>query len=184
MFELVALHRIIPKPTRLAADCTPAFYPTNDMKTNQTAYPLPSSVRGVNQVGCREGGGSAVSSYGTAFRQKWQGMTYNQKLCVPQWKEFSHKIKVEAGWKCEECSREQGPGCNLEVHHVHYETGRLPWEYPRALVMAVCPVCHDDRQQIEQKILSNVAEILRQKSIAEMMDQPIYAFFIPTEYEA
>lgn len=110
-------------------------------------------------------------------------MTYRQKLACPEWKEFSHKIKVEAGWKCEECGESQGPDCNLEVHHVHYETGRLPWEYPRALVMAVCPRCHEERQHTEQIILSNVAEILRGKSIPEMKEQPIFALFISTEYE-
>jgi ribosomal protein L37AE/L43A len=153
------------------------------MKTNQAAYPPSSSDSGF-PGGCKEGGGSAASSYGRAFRNKWQGMTYKEKLACPEWKRFSHKIKEDADWHCEECGEEQGqPGINLEVHHVHYETGRLPWEYPRALVMALCGNCHHERQIVEQRFLSNVAELLRQKSIPEIQDQPMYAVFTPTEYE-
>lgn len=152
---------------------------------NHQAFNPPSSFapgyhRG-QKAGPNEEGG--LRAYGVDIRKKLQSFSYGQKLTLPEWKEFSHKIKVEAGWCCEECGREQGPGLNLEVHHVHYETGRLPWEYPRALVMAVCPDCHEERQAIEQRILSNVAELLRQKNIREMMDQPIYALITPTDLD-
>jgi hypothetical protein len=155
------------------------------MKTRnlQAVESPPSSEIRVKPVGSREGGGSAASSYGRAFRNNWQSYSYSQKLTFPEWQEFSHRIKVEANWHCEECGDRQGPGVRLEVHHVHYETGRLPWEYPRALVMALCPSCHHERQLIEQRIMSNIAELLRQKSIPEMLDQPIYAIFTPTDYE-
>lgn len=100
---------------------------------------------------------------------------------MPEWKRFSHKLKEEAGWKCQECGDPQSPDCNLEVHHIHYSTGSMIWEYPRARVIVVCPACHHDRQMIEQRILGNVAEILRTKNVLEMQDQPIYAFFSEEE---
>ena len=103
--------------------------------------------------------------------------TYHQQLKGRDWKVFSHRMKEEANWQCQECGGGQSASHNLEVHHVFYVTGLPIANYPRALVMVLCGQCHEARQEVEQHILQNVAEILRTKPLDELRNQPIYAFF-------
>jgi hypothetical protein len=79
-----------------------------------------------------------------------------------------------AKWRCEECKAEHK---TLEVHHVYYIAGKDPWEYPECLLMCLCSDCHESRAQIEQTIFVNVADVLRDKSIAELKEQPIWTMF-------
>lgn len=82
---------------------------------------------------------------------------------------------------CEECRLNIDElhhfGVQLNVHHVFYLPGKKPWEYPPALLMSLCERCHKERQDVELDVLVNVATIIRDKSIPELKEQPIYAFF-------
>lgn len=64
--------------------------------------------------------------------------TYNEQLKRNEWKKFREFILAVRGGKCERC----GATTNLQVHHLHYISGRLAWEYLPFDVMVVCGDCH------------------------------------------
>ena len=103
-------------------------------------------------------------------------LNYYQQLKTPEWKKFSVSLKEESGWKCEHCGKPQGD-VELTIHHTYYVSNMRLWEYPRCLLMCLCQPCHLKRQEIEQRIYINVADVLRDKTNAELLDQPIHAFF-------
>ena len=104
-------------------------------------------------------------------------MNYRDQLKTPQWKRLAAKLKDEADWKCEECGREQSPRIEIQVHHTHYIQGLKAWEHPRCVLMVLCDECHVKRNEVEQLIYTAVADIMRRKTIKELKEQPIYAFF-------
>lgn len=46
-----------------------------------------------------------------------------------------------AEFRCEYC---QNGASTLNVHHLWYEKGRYPWDYPSTALVCVCEECHDD----------------------------------------
>lgn len=63
---------------------------------------------------------------------------YNEQLKRNEWKKFREFIFAVRGKKCEKC----GASTNLQVHHLHYISGRLAWEYLPFDVMVLCGDCH------------------------------------------
>ena len=63
---------------------------------------------------------------------------YGEQLKRNEWKKFREFIFAVRGRKCERC----GTTTNLQVHHLHYISGRLAWEYLPFDVMVVCGDCH------------------------------------------
>lgn len=109
---------------------------------------------------------------------KTKDMPYREQIKQPEWKEFALKLKKEADWTCEMCSRREGThGVVMTVHHTFYLTGMKAWEHPRGLLMCLCWECHEKRQAVEQNLHLNVALAMRDKSIEELAKQPIYGFF-------
>lgn len=108
-------------------------------------------------------------------------MTYAQQLRDPRWQRRRLEVMQEHKFTCEECGmndRELGElGVQLSVHHVYYLSGKNLWEYPHCLLMCLCIPCHIERQEVEVDIYVNVATQLRQLKLAELKEQPIYAFF-------
>ena len=103
-------------------------------------------------------------------------LSYHQQLRDPRWKEFALKLKKESNWRCEECRKAQGI-VELSIHHTYYVSGMKLWEYPRCLLKCLCMSCHTERQSVEQQIYINVADVMRDKTTAQLKQQPIYAFF-------
>ena len=63
---------------------------------------------------------------------------YNEQLRRNEWKKFREFIFAVRGRKCEKC----WATTNLQIHHLHYISGRLAWEYLPSDVMVVCGDCH------------------------------------------
>lgn len=66
-------------------------------------------------------------------------MHYDEFLQDPRWKAFRQFVFSVRGRKCERC---QSSG-NLQVHHIKYKEGLLPWEYTCNDVMVLCRGCHE-----------------------------------------
>ena len=66
-------------------------------------------------------------------------MHYDEFLQDPRWKTFRQFVFSVRGRKCERC---QSSG-NLQVHHIKYKEGLLPWEYTCNDVMVLCRGCHE-----------------------------------------
>lgn len=63
---------------------------------------------------------------------------YSEQLKRNEWKKFREFIFAVRGKKCEKC----GATTNLQVHHLHYISGRFAWEYLPFDVMVLCGDCH------------------------------------------
>ena len=100
--------------------------------------------------------------------------SYREKLKSVEWQKKRLNVLSEARWRCRECGIEKE---QLQVHHVLYLPGRDPWDYPDHLLLCLCDRCHVERQHIELKVFSNVAEILENKTIEDIKRQPIWTMF-------
>ena len=74
---------------------------------------------------------------------------YKELLKSPKWKRKRTKILVRDGRKCIGC------GCttNLEVHHIWYIIGNLPWQVPNKYLRTLCRTCHQaehDKKPIQK----------------------------------
>ena len=58
-----------------------------------------------------------------------------------KWHEFSKKIKKRDDYKCLICYRKESE-TTLQVHHKHYISGLLPWEYALSDCLTLCKGCH------------------------------------------
>lgn len=65
--------------------------------------------------------------------------SYSEKLRDPRWQKKRLEVLEAANWTCEEC------GCKtkeLHVHHIWYQQGKAPWEYPVEALAVLCATCH------------------------------------------
>jgi len=58
-----------------------------------------------------------------------------------KWQEFGETVKTRDGWKCTKCNRGR-EDVILQVHHIRYKPGRLPWEYISSDCITLCKGCH------------------------------------------
>ena len=75
---------------------------------------------------------------------------YHALLRRREWRERRAELIANSP-KCAKCGRSDRP---LAAHHVRYEYGRLPWDYPDDAFMIVCNgLCHveadEDREDAE-----------------------------------
>lgn len=75
--------------------------------------------------------------------------SYAEKLKDPRWQKARLAVLERANWKCENC---QTDAVELHVHHLAYLKKKEPWEYPLDYLMALCRACHEQRQEIEDKL--------------------------------
>ena len=71
-------------------------------------------------------------------RTKAVKMNYDEFLQDPRWLAFRQFVFAVRGHKCEACGSTE----RLQVHHVCYKTGLLPWEYTCNDVKVLCRNCH------------------------------------------
>ena len=83
-------------------------------------------------------------------------MTYRQLLKDPRWQRRRLEIMQRDAWRCTTC---QDGSRKLNVHHVRYERGRQPWEYPGDDLRTLCEACH-------QKEHGRGDEVARRRAMA------------------
>lgn len=66
---------------------------------------------------------------------------YKELLTTRQWKQKRKRILNRDGWACTKC------GCkeNLEVHHIWYIEGRVPWDVPNSFLTTLCRTHHEEK---------------------------------------
>ena len=69
--------------------------------------------------------------------------TYTRLLADKQWKDKRVGILKRDNNKCRECGREQ----RLQVHHLYYDTAKMPWDYPAEALITLCFQCHDAKHK-------------------------------------
>lgn len=71
-------------------------------------------------------------------RTKAVKMNYGEFLQDPRWLAFRQFVFAVRGYKCEICGSME----RLQVHHISYKKGLLPWEYTCNDVKVLCRNCH------------------------------------------
>lgn len=59
-----------------------------------------------------------------------------------QWKIFRSEVIELDGGLCRRCQRGLEHGKKLQVHHMHYSPGKMPWEYSYDACETLCQGCH------------------------------------------
>lgn len=126
------------------------------------------------------------SAYTTCYKCQSEGLdvkqarktkvTYSEKLKDTRWQKKRLEVFEEARWRCEECLK-HFPKEGLQVHHITYLTGVEPWNHPLDILMCLCAECHKTRQKAEQQFFCKVAQVIRHKSVEELMEMPVWYMF-------
>jgi len=75
--------------------------------------------------------------------------SYSQKLRDPRWQRKRLEILSRDNWQCLFCGNDKK---NLQVHHCVYRRVD-PWDYPDYLYQTLCEDCHEERQELTDKIV-------------------------------
>lgn len=76
---------------------------------------------------------------------------YNELLISPEWEARRSEILKKDEFKCRRCKKKQydkGIYTRLNVHHLRYVIGKLPWQYPDEELITLCESCHKTEHQI------------------------------------
>lgn len=117
-------------------------------------------------------------------------MTYSEKLRDPRWQKKRLKILERDNWECQYCCEKTK---TFHVHHLYYEHGREPWEYPDESLKTLCFECHEWEErhflQVIDEIKKNSKESLccslDLDGIATALknkDAPRFLYLIPLQY--
>jgi 5-methylcytosine-specific restriction endonuclease McrA len=79
-------------------------------------------------------------------------MTYKEKLRDPRWQKKRLEIFERDGWQCQSCGSKEN---SLQVHHLIYAQ-RDPWEYDDHVYQTLCETCHEERQQITDRLVDAI----------------------------
>lgn len=80
--------------------------------------------------------------------------TYSEKLKDPRWQRLRLEIFQRDNFACRKCGDTTR---TLAVHHLQYQRGKEPWEYPAEALMTVCEPCHNEEYEAkgaDQELLS------------------------------
>lgn len=66
-------------------------------------------------------------------------MDYRELLTHPEWQAKRQAILKRDGYSCIQCAKKEGI---LDVHHLRYIVGRLPWDYSDSTLVTLCRKCH------------------------------------------
>jgi 5-methylcytosine-specific restriction endonuclease McrA len=94
---------------------------------------------------------------------------YQRLLLDRRWQRKRLLIFNDAGWKCEKCGNAQDE-IPLHAHHRIYVTGRMPWQYDRDDLAALCDHCHAEehgKRQTDGMLLTLQQQIERAHSLGQ-----------------
>ena len=85
---------------------------------------------------------------------------YGEKLKDPRWQKQRLRILERDGWACQLCFNTES---TLHIHHLYYEVGFEPWEYPAEALVTLCESCHTDEGEARPTEEKALLQMLRQK---------------------
>lgn len=66
-------------------------------------------------------------------------MNYTEQIHDARWQRKRLEIMRRDNFKCLNCHEEK----SLHVHHLHYEKGKMIWEYDDESLVTLCQRCHE-----------------------------------------
>jgi len=86
-----------------------------------------------------------------------------------RWQKKRLEIMQRDGWACQSCGA-KGEGVTLNVHHIYYESGKAPWEYPDDVLVTFCESCHKKLHQMVRGLTTRIYSSPDAESILELID--------------
>jgi 5-methylcytosine-specific restriction endonuclease McrA len=96
-------------------------------------------------------------------------MDYKEQIKDGRWQKKRLEILHRDGFKCLSCAETN----NLHVHHLHYESGLLIWEYDSESLVTLCERCHT----IIHKDLAKISGLIAFKVLVGKKDLNDFAPF-------
>jgi hypothetical protein len=81
-------------------------------------------------------------------------MSYYEKLKDPRWQKKRLEILNMYEFMCMVCQETEE---ELHVHHVYYEKGKDPWDYPDSALWCLCKSCHEEMQKQTTDLLKSIS---------------------------
>lgn len=78
--------------------------------------------------------------------------SYSDLLRHPSWQRKRLEILEREDFTCEQCGGEKGEALPLHVHHMYYERGLKPWEYPDESLRCLCETCHKEQGELDLQL--------------------------------
>lgn len=72
---------------------------------------------------------------------KQEKSEYAKKLMDPRWQKKRLQVLERDSWTCQLCADDAR---TLHVHHLWYQRGKDPWEYPMSALLTLCSECHEE----------------------------------------
>ena len=69
---------------------------------------------------------------------------YSEKLKDPRWQKKRLEILERDKWTCQLCFDKES---TLMVHHLNYNKGKNPWDYPNSGLTTLCQECHQEEHE-------------------------------------
>ena len=85
-------------------------------------------------------------------------MTYKEQLKSPLWQRRRLEIMERDKFRCLRCGNEKE---TLNVHHLYYESGLSPWEYPEWSLITLCRTHHKDEEAFKTQSDWSLVESFR-----------------------
>lgn len=86
--------------------------------------------------------------------------SYTELLRDPRWQKKRLKILERDNWTCRKCESKEK---TLHVHHLYYEYGKNPWEYPDLSLSTLCLECHEEETESIKAVTGDLIKILKQR---------------------
>lgn len=92
---------------------------------------------------------------------------YHLALNTNRWRMKRVEIKAKHRYECDDCHLRRA---RLEVHHIEYERGRAPWDYPDENFAVLCRNCHERRHNPPDQ--NGQLLLFPQSELMELMVRP------------
>src|SRR3990172_9947238 len=98
---------------------------------------------------------------------------YSEKLKDPRWQKKRLGILARDEWCCQQCFDGED---TLIVHHLYYERGMEPWDYPDEGLITLCESCHEQEREDLDKAENRLFAAIRKCFLARGVDMVAEGF--------
>lgn len=106
-------------------------------------------------------------------------MAYIDLLRDGRWQVRKTEIMKRDNFKCQNCGAEASKGATLNVHHIRYRRGAMPWEYNDDELITLCEACH---KNTHEKINKKREKVKQDKYSIKVGDMLMYEHSDYTNY--
>ena len=103
---------------------------------------------------------------------------YTEAIKNPLWQKKRLQILSRDNFTCQICGHDDK---TLHVHHLYYESGMNPWEYPEDAMITLCEDCHKSEHESKKNILKVIDQLnhsgFTMIEIESMLEYASYMFY-------